>query len=517
MRRGLAAVVALVVLVLAACSSPEEQLFEAIANNDPEAIDKAVEAGAEIDGVGPGGLTPLVAAIYEGRIDVVRHLVEEAGTEILTADPGEPNAYQVALEADQPEIADLLFTMLEPIGEERWVDSEDGLRLRAQPYLEAETMTVLGHGTQVFVEGQSHFDREIGGVTGRWARVTVERRPGWVFDAYLRDEPLVPLRLEVPYVAHHATGRRGTDARRSDSFQVLFLPENRVWYSHSVDYFDGSSERTHPGEYVMQNDGVLLHLETGIGGSAGPGGSMPPEPEPVEGFTVRLRWLDEVRGFLQEELAAEVLISSAYDLDQENRRYRKDDGDDYEYVGYLTARQTFQIGDIGPAGGVVYYDKGSYSDGWRFLEAARSDLSKPHAWGPNEYVGATGTAIGDGEPNTQVIVEALGSAAPAALQCMQLEIGGHDDWFLPSRDEVVEMYNQRFRIGRFRVPSSGFCATPYSTSSEWKSEIEELGEFFGPWDVCFATGEAGGDSFHLIGGPGCTQTVEMWVRPVRAF
>ena len=38
-----------------------------------------------------------------------------------------------------------------------------------------------------------------------------------------------------------------------------------------------------------------------------------------------------------------------------------------EYSGY-------SIGDIGPAGGYIFYDKGYYSDGWRYLEAAPADL-----------------------------------------------------------------------------------------------------------------------------------------------
>jgi len=34
---------------------------------------------------------------------------------------------------------------------------------------------------------------------------------------------------------------------------------------------------------------------------------------------------------------------------------------------------TYNLRDEGPAGGWVFYDKGSYSDGWRYMEAWIAD------------------------------------------------------------------------------------------------------------------------------------------------
>lgn len=34
--------------------------------------------------------------------------------------------------------------------------------------------------------------------------------------------------------------------------------------------------------------------------------------------------------------------------------------------------QVYQIGETGPAGGTIFYDKGSYSNGWRYMEVAPS-------------------------------------------------------------------------------------------------------------------------------------------------
>jgi TolB-like protein len=62
---------------------------------------------------------------------------------------------------------------------------------------------------------------------------------------------------------------------------------------------------------------------------------------------------------------------------------------------------TYVVGKTGPAGGLVFYDKGSFSDGWRYLEAAPASTEKQVAWGASGVtIGRTGTEIGTGKANT---------------------------------------------------------------------------------------------------------------------
>jgi hypothetical protein len=118
------------------------------------------------------------------------------------------------------------------------------------------------------------------------------------------------------------------------------------------------------------------------------------------------------------------------------------------------------VGDIGPAGGVVFYVSNSgsinsasdISEGGTYLEAAPSPFSATtYKWceGPsNPYttlLGASGTAIGTGAANTAT---ALTSCTGGAIyQAANLTTGGYSDWFLPSSNELSQMYIWRNSIG----------------------------------------------------------------------
>jgi hypothetical protein len=98
----------------------------------------------------------------------------------------------------------------------------------------------------------------------------------------------------------------------------------------------------------------------------------------------------------------------------------------------------YKIGDTGPAGGIVFYDKGVFTNGWRYLEAAPNDLV-PLQWGASGIdINGTSEAVGSGKANTALIAAVLEQRGEdgAALFCAVLDTNGYKDWFLPSYGEL---------------------------------------------------------------------------------
>ncbi|HKL58881.1 MAG TPA: DUF1566 domain-containing protein, partial [Sphaerochaeta sp.] len=169
---------------------------------------------------------------------------------------------------------------------------------------------------------------------------------------------------------------------------------------------------------------------------------------------------------------------------------------------------SLKMGERGPAGGFVFYDKGNYDGGWRYLEADAKDLSiggtETFVWGgAGKELGpsAQGVAIGTGKLNTETIVSRFGNAEPyensshyAAKLCEDNVSGGFDDWFLPSRDELGQMYKNLAYVG-----VGGFSDSYYWSSSESNANYA--------WGQHFNGG--GQDNSYRDG--------KYRVRPVRAF
>ena len=78
----------------------------------------------------------------------------------------------------------------------------------------------------------------------------------------------------------------------------------------------------------------------------------------------------------------------------------------------------------------------------------------------NEVLGdletkALGNLIGDGLSNTELIVSVQGEGVYAAKICMDYEITEngvvYDDWFLPSKGELSEIYESIDELGEFKT------------------------------------------------------------------
>jgi hypothetical protein len=172
----------------------------------------------------------------------------------------------------------------------------------------------------------------------------------------------------------------------------------------------------------------------------------------------------------------------------------------------------YKIGDKGPAGGIIFYDKGDNSGGWRYLEAAPKETEFKAEWGVDISVNGTSVEVGSGKENTRLItaeskkleqqykkngeiVRAVRVAEEAvARRCTELNINGYADWFLPSKSDLGWMYVNLKRKGL-----GGFGDDWYWSSSQIRSDVA--------WPQEFSNGFQDGRS----------KDITFSVRAVRAF
>ncbi|MDR1257120.1 MAG: DUF1566 domain-containing protein [Spirochaetaceae bacterium] len=132
---------------------------------------------------------------------------------------------------------------------------------------------------------------------------------------------------------------------------------------------------------------------------------------------------------------------------------------------------------IGPGGGFVFYDKGSYSGGWRYLECAPENAG-------------------------------TGTWEDARKLCEDYSLGGYGGWRLPDKDELEELLNGKHGTGLF------------SNGVYWSSQEEE-GSAGYAWGIQNGDSPEPSDSSYSSGNVQDPDTYskdnEYWARPVREF
>lgn len=116
-------------------------------------------------------------------------------------------------------------------------------------------------------------------------------------------------------------------------------------------------------------------------------------------------------------------------------------------IGGAAAAATLAIGDP-HEGGIIFYLDGTGQHGLIAAESDQSTLAGA-AWGCSGTSITTGTGIGSGQSNTTNILNGCSEEGIAARLCDNYESGGFSDWYLPSNNELAEMYVQRAEIGGF--------------------------------------------------------------------
>lgn len=179
-----------------------------------------------------------------------------------------------------------------------------------------------------------------------------------------------------------------------------------------------------------------------------------------------------------------------------------------------------RVGDIGPGGGVVFFDAGRSLPWGRYLEAAPSSTEavglpwhprgtgvrtvfQSLPWATQQPERIAGKLIGRGSANTRRAVRVYGEGVYASRYAASLVVNGKDDWFLPSHDELTLMYTV--------MQTADVQMDPLKRSFYWSSSEYDLNN---TWTVNFKDGQM----FDRLKGTVPTASIKaIRVRAIRAF
>jgi uncharacterized protein (TIGR02145 family) len=133
---------------------------------------------------------------------------------------------------------------------------------------------------------------------------------------------------------------------------------------------------------------------------------------------------------------------------------------------FIAEAGAYSLRDIVPSGGLIFYISG----GTIYYECLLDDVTVYAAWSniTGTLIGTTSSSIGEGQNNTNEIITQSGHTNSAAKLCDDLSTIGYknpygalynwhaankkyDDWFLPSKNELNQMYINLhlFDVGNF--------------------------------------------------------------------
>ena len=174
------------------------------------------------------------------------------------------------------------------------------------------------------------------------------------------------------------------------------------------------------------------------------------------------------------------------------------------------------IGNVGPGGGIVFYDAGSLQWWGRYLEF-KGTLQWVVPWSPSELASVSvypapaagvsifrqqvlSKAIGMGKRNTAAILGEYGRVGNFAARVgSMIKVSPKTDWFLPSKDEADALYNYLKTGGRSaaNATQASNVNRAFAKSAMWTSS-EASASF--AWYQLFVDGTQFTDANGIIAG-----------------
>ena len=176
------------------------------------------------------------------------------------------------------------------------------------------------------------------------------------------------------------------------------------------------------------------------------------------------------------------------------------------------------IGQTGPGGGLIFITPTTVGNNTgRYFEAA------PAGWSGSvtdplgklctnatSVTGASGTAIGTGETNTNLFAASAACGPSVTDTVTALVLNSKDDWFLPSHDELKEMYSKLHKAVGGALGGFALAADNYLSSSDNPSGVAPSGAGYALYGWF-------GSSNGVVGWGSTSKTSSYAYRPVRSF
>lgn len=243
---------------------------------------------------------------------------------------------------------------------------------------------------------------------------------------------------------------------------------------------------------TILNEGGATITETGVCWS------LLPNPTIANSKTIEVTTGDTFVSTLTGLTGSTTYYVRAYATNSVGTQY----GDEFSFTTSAFGAAS-QVGDFRHGGVVFWVDPADNTHG---LVCAIKDLPNSQ-WGcmAEQIANADDLAIGSGQQNTLDILAGCSDPDTAAARTSQLELNGFSDWFLPSKDELFEMYTRKDLINSV---GSVYGGSPFQLNYYYASSTQYNSD---PWEFIYCLNFYGGSWADEEKGQ------SFYVRAIRAF